>query len=149
MFEEIDIADIKGVLVFELNEKEFCIDIGHFWRIIDPLGIKSGSVTLNRDTGLLNYYDEVIRFVDIKEMLGLDSGVSSNKEQMVVVKLNDGKAAFYADKISEVILLDGSLRNNSKLLPSFFSDGIRYSLLVEDRTLLMPSLESINNLLIY
>jgi chemotaxis signal transduction protein len=148
-FEETNITDIKGVLVFELDDKEFCLDISYFWRIINPFSFKSGNVTLNRDTGLLNYYDEIIRFIDIKEMLGLDSGVPSNNAQIVVVNLNDGKAAFYADKISEVILLDSNLKDHSKLLPSFFLDGIGYSLVVEDRAILMPSLELINNLLIY
>jgi chemotaxis signal transduction protein len=148
-FEEIDMADIKGVLVFELNEIEFCIDIGRFWGIINPQKSKNGALTLNHDTGLLSYNDEIIRFFDLKEMMGMDSGIPSNNAEIVVVNLNDGKAAFYADRISEVILLDENIKTNSKLLPAFFSEGIKYSLLVEGRTLLMPSLESLNNLLIY
>ncbi|WP_408955140.1 chemotaxis protein CheW [Natroniella sp. ANB-PHB2] len=99
-------AVTKQMVIFELNQEEFGIDINNVKEIIRPEEIRPVPQSSEFIAGIINLRGEIITIVDLRKKFGLESEVDSDT-RIIVVELAKAKVGFIVDTASEVLRVEG------------------------------------------
>ncbi|PXF61294.1 MAG: chemotaxis protein CheW [Candidatus Methanogaster sp.] len=95
----------QQLVVFELGEEEFGVDISQVREIIrtgEIAHIPNASAYVK---GVINLRGQITTIVDLKKRFGLDHTDRDQEERIIIVELKDNIVGMMVDSVSEVIRL--------------------------------------------
>ena len=105
-----------SVIIFEVGQEEFVIDLLDVKEIIQTGQIRRLPKSLDFIEGIYNYRGNIIHIINMKKKLHLDEyrlyqreeasseeGKGSSKKFIIIVNINDTDLGFYVDKIINVM----------------------------------------------
>ncbi|MCK8827310.1 chemotaxis protein CheW [Natroniella acetigena] len=99
-------AVTRQMIIFELNQEEFGIDINNVKEIIRPEEIRSVPQSSEFIAGIIDLRGEIITVVDLRKKFGLQAEVDSDT-RIIVAELARTKIGFIVDTASEVLRVEG------------------------------------------
>ncbi|MCK8816339.1 chemotaxis protein CheW [Natroniella sulfidigena] len=99
-------AVTRQMIIFELNQEEFGIDINNVNEIIRPEEIRPVPQSSDFIAGIINLRGEIIIIVDLRKKFGLQAEVNSDT-RIIVAELAETKVGFIVDDASEVLRVEG------------------------------------------
>jgi chemotaxis signal transduction protein len=137
------IDSITGVLVFNVGDLDFCLDIKIVISTIVPE--KSNTIT-NRgysDTEEIEYSNELIPLLNIHTIYGLKMSEDDNDTRILILDFNKKKIAFRVDNIKEIISINKKTRDSLKYVSLKNKPYLNGKIMYEGRIILYPDLDKI------
>jgi purine-binding chemotaxis protein CheW len=98
---EVDASDIQ-LLVFEINQVQYAIDVSMVQTIIKPQSVFLVPGTAEYLKGLINLRGEVVPVIDLRTRFDLPTQDVSKDTRFVVVKVNEYMASMVVDRVHGV-----------------------------------------------
>ena len=140
------VDNLTGLVIFEINNNEYCIDINDVSAIINPNELEEG-INLNPvETKKIQVDELLIPIVDLYKFGGMGQvGLNLNKDtRILIIEIIDKKIGFFVDRIKEIITIDVEFRTNAlKFLPEKENSYLIGKLKYEGRQLSFPDLNRI------
>ena len=140
------VDNLTGLVIFEINNNEYCIDINDVSAIINPNELEEG-INLNPvETKKIQVDELLIPIVDLYKFGGMGQvGLNLNKDtRILIIEIIDKKIGFFVDRIKEIITIDVEFRTNAlKFLPEKENSYLIGKLKYEGRQLRFPDLNKI------
>lgn len=102
-------GNIMKVIVFQMNEQQYAINIEQvrsIERLQDITEIPRTSAFIK---GVINYQDEVVPIVDLKERMGIGETIHTESTRILVAILNELQVGFLVDSATDVIDIDSTI----------------------------------------
>ncbi|MEA2003966.1 MAG: chemotaxis protein CheW [archaeon] len=99
------IAQEQQLVVFELGDEEFGVDISQVREIIRTGEIAHIPNASEYVEGVINLRGQITTIVDPKKRFGLNSTERNSDERIIIVELKDNSIGLMVDSVSEVIRL--------------------------------------------
>jgi len=96
------------ILSFKLNEKEYGIPISGVLRIIRMAAITPVSELSKYHLGVINLHGQIVPVLDIKQCLGLQRRTANLHDCIIILEVDDRKAAIIVDTIIDIIEANAS-----------------------------------------
>ena len=126
---------IAGLLVFQINGKEYCSDINHVSVVLDLN--KENIRGFQQENGSLVFQDQRYKIIDIHEILKNDNNQFTSSSKLILFKAFGIYFGFIADKIVEILTIDSSFVENSlDFIPYDNGVFICGELVIRDRRIL-------------
>lgn len=134
---------IQGLLVFKINDKEYCSDIKNISAVLklrDAFGGQS-----NRNNGILYYNDLSFNILDMHKILKINKVEKSTNSRIILFETFCKRFGFLIDKIIEIITTDSIfLENSLDLFPASNKEFISGELIIQDRTIFFMDFEKLS-----
>ena len=126
---------IVGLLVFQINGKEYCADINHVSVVLNLN--KQNMRGFQQEKGSLVFQDQMYKIIDIHEVLKDDNSQFTFRSKLILFKAFGIHFGFIADRIVEIITIDSSFVENSlDFIPYDNGVFICGELVIRDRRIL-------------
>ncbi len=140
------VDNLTGLVIFEINNNEYCIDINDVSAIINPNELEEG-INLNPvETKKIQVDELLVPIIDLYKYGGMGNvGLNLNKDtRILIIEIGDKKIGFFVDKIKEIITIDVEFKTNAlKFLPEKDNSYLIGKLKYEGRQLNFPDLNRI------
>lgn len=145
MVDQFQISEkLTGLVVFELDNKEFCADIREISAILNPREIEKIGNDISQVPSIrLN--EVVIPVIDLHRILGLRYRKKSRDIRVILVELDDTMFAFMVERVKEIFTISTSLKNKMSFVPGS-QNYLLGKLCYEGREMLMPDFKKISEL---
>ena len=87
---------------FNLNSNTYCIALDYVKEVLKDTSITNVPGTPDFIEGIMNLRGDYITVINLKNFLGLEAGVVTEKKPVIIIKCNELKMAFLIDKINEL-----------------------------------------------
>lgn len=87
---------------FNLNANTYCIALDYVKEVLKDTSITNVPGTPDFIEGIMNLRGDYITVINLKNFLGLEAGVVTEKKPVIIIKCNELKLAFLIDKINEL-----------------------------------------------
>lgn len=87
---------------FNLNSNTYCIALDYVKEVLKDTSITNVPGTPDFIEGIMNLRGDYITVINLKNFLGLEAGVVTEKKPVIIIKCNELKLAFLIDKINEL-----------------------------------------------
>lgn len=146
MIDQFQISEkLTGLVIFELDNKEFCADIKDISAILNPKETEKTSNELNQKKGIkLN--DTLIPLIDLHKLLGLKYKKRSKDIRIILVDYDDKLFAFFVEKVKEIFTVSASFKNKMNFIPGT-EKYLLGKLCYERREMLLPDFQKISELI--
>lgn len=136
------LKEFTGIIVFNISNKEFCINEKHLVTILNPQNLKSifNNSNVNDE---IKIGDMNIRLFDIRSCFGMTKPLYSENTRILVVLVNEMKIGFIVDKVKELITVDDKIIGEKLKFVPFKHSYLLGKILYEDRKMYLPNLNEI------
>lgn len=93
-------------IVFNLNEKQYAINIQNVMEVINIPEIEVPIVTPEGIIGMFNYNGHMIKAIDINPLLGFETAPFTINNQLIIAIVEDNCFAIHTEKIINIVQLD-------------------------------------------
>jgi len=101
-----DTNDEIQLVVFELGDEEFGVEISQVREIIKPVDITKMPNTPDHVNGVINLRGSITTVMDLRKKLGIHHSQETNqKMRIVIIELEDNTIGMMVDSVSEVLRL--------------------------------------------
>ncbi len=146
------VESLTGLVIFEINNDEYCLDINDISAIINPNELEESISLKPFESNKIKIDEFLIPIVDHKVFGGIENAnLKIDKDtRILILELTDKKVGFYVDKIKEIITIDVEFKTNAlKFLPETSNSFLIGKLKYEGRQLSFPDVnrliaESVN-----
>jgi purine-binding chemotaxis protein CheW len=140
----IDVEKFTGLVIYSLDDWEFCIDFRNVLLILKGDELKHIE---NLNTFLHNAEDESpsdFLVVDFPGFFGLKGRKIGPQSRVIFVQHKDAEFGFFVDGIKEIITVDKEfVRNKLEFISIAGTDNIKGLIKFENRTFLYPDYDKI------
>jgi len=135
------IENISGLLIFQIGDKEFCVDLKLITAIMKPGEIK----TERRGKKLTSEFSEQqYRIIDFAAFYSLYLNNISDSSRVLFLEIYGQKVSFYVDKVMEIISLDKIFIEESvQMVHEQRIDYVGYVMGIQDRKYYFPDFDRI------
>lgn len=142
MIEQFQIGEkITGLVVFELDNKEFCADLKNISAILNPRDIEKIGNDLNQSSSIkLN--EITIPLIDLHKILNLKYKKRSKDMRLILVEVEDKLFSFKTERVKEIFTVNPFFRDKINFVP-VNDKYLLGKLCYEKREMLMPDFKSI------
>lgn len=140
------VDNLTGLVIFEINNNEYCLDINDVSAIINPNELEDGLNLNPIETKKIKIDEILIPIIDLYKFGGLGQiSLNLNKDtRILIIELIDKKIGFFVDKIKEIITIDIEFKTNAlRILPEKENSYLIGKLKYEGRQLSFPDLNRI------
>lgn len=122
--------NLNGIVVFQLDEQLFCVDLDLVFAIINPSDFPqniNNSFLVKSNLDIDNFS---IPIIDLHAYFGLKHQKITKSSRFICIEKNNHTFAFTADKVQELITINEDMKNNFDFLSTeekYVSTKIRYS----------------------
>jgi chemotaxis signal transduction protein len=132
---------LSGLVVFELDDKEFCADIRNISAILNPKEInKSNSEIASVSKIKLNGIQ--VPLIDLHKYFDVPRKVKSKNMRIILFEVRDKLFGFMVERVKEIFSMSRSFRNKIHFTP-VENTYVLWKLDIEGRELLIPDFEKI------
>ncbi len=110
---------------FNLNSNTYCIALDYVKEVLKDTSITNVPGTPDFIEGIMNLRGDYITVINLKNFLGLEAGVVTEKKPVIIIKCNELKLAFLIDKINE--LFEFQQDDINDLSDGYFSNEFIYN----------------------
>ena len=142
----ISLEHMKGILVFRLGSKYFCIDLEMLCAILNPKDTIVPAESLLPNQKIVFHGGVPYPLVDFGGMFGLEVLPKGELTQILVMEKGNRRVAFYVDCIEEIISFNRFVRESIKIKAAHDESPLLCELECEGRTFLMPEFGKIDSL---
>lgn len=137
---------LKGLVIFKINNEEYCFDIRNISAILKPYEIDKNSALKPEKQPCISFADEKFIMVDMHEIFGVRySGINSDT-RVILIEIFDKKIAFWVDKVKEIVTLDRIFIEKSLRYKPYNNNSFISGILeIQDRKIKMPNFNKIAN----
>ncbi|ERM92183.1 chemotaxis protein CheW [Caldanaerobacter subterraneus subsp. yonseiensis KB-1] len=98
----------KQIVVFKLNNEDFCVDINQVVEIIRLQTIIKVPDTPSFVEGITNLRGTVIPIIDLKKRFNLPTSEKNENNRIIVVNVTERPVGFIVDSVTEVLRVEDS-----------------------------------------
>ncbi|MEO8399190.1 MAG: chemotaxis protein CheW [Ignavibacteriaceae bacterium] len=134
------VETLTGLVIFEIKQTEFCIDIKDVSAIINPNELEESSIINPESTKEIKVDKLIIPILDLQKFNGLGALALNKDTRILILEFINKKVGFFVDRVKEIITIDIEFRTNSlKFLPEKDDTYLMGMLKYEDRQLSFPN----------
>jgi len=140
------IDSITGVLVFNIGDLDFCLDIKTVISTVVPKkSIRRGGITKKGSSAVeeIEYNNEIIPLLDIHTIYGLKIPRDDNDTRILLLDFNNKIIAFRVDNIKEIISINKKTRDSLKYVSLKNKPYLNGKIIHEGQIILCPDLDKI------
>lgn len=97
---------MNQIIVFKLDNEEFCVDITQVLEIIRMQKITKVPDVPKFVEGLINLRGNVIPIIDLKKRLNMTVAKYTDSTRIIIIKINEKSIGFIVDCVTEVLHID-------------------------------------------
>lgn len=139
----VSLDDMKGVLVFIIGGKHFCLPFNILFAVVNPRDIKPASFTVNTKENFIKYNGEIIPLINFHNAFGMNSISVTDKTHLIILEKEGRKLAFYSDSVEELISFDRYIKDSVKILQPVTDDPALCEILLEGKHFTMPDFDAL------
>lgn len=141
MIDQFISEKLTGLIVFEMEEKEFCADIKDISAILNPQELKTEESDIYSLSSIkLNEID--VPIIDLHKFLGVQFNKDSKDIRVMLVETDERLFGFIVERVKEIFTMNKEFRSKLNFIPGegkFIIGRINY----EGRELLLPDFKKI------
>ena len=140
------LTDPTGLIIFNLADREYCIDIKYVLAILNPNGKNASNFYINNENDTIKYQNEDIKIINTAVIFGPIHISNKSNARLFIILYKGRKIAFPIERISKIMSLNkkivDSLCFNPSKTDAYLSGSIEY----EGRTIYVLDMNEIINL---
>ena len=137
---------ISGLLIFKINNQEYCADMKNISAIINLS--EFALLSKNNLTNEIEFAGLSFKMIDIHKMLSYNAARIRNCARIILFEFYSKKFGFLADKVSEIITTDRMFMDKSvDIIMNNDKEYIKSILIYENRRILLFDFERISKTL--
>ncbi|WP_434577249.1 chemotaxis protein CheW [Thermoanaerobacterium thermosaccharolyticum] len=135
---------LNQIVIFKLNDEEFCVDIMDVLEIIRMQTITKVPDVPSFVEGIINLRGTVIPIIDLKKRLKLKLTNYDDDTRIIIIKINEKSVGFIVDSVTEVLHVEnGSIKEAPDIIAGIGKEYIESVVSYEDRLIINLDLEKI------
>lgn len=135
------ISDVPGLIIFNIGDKEFCIDIKNVKAILKSSDLDDFVSDINVNQYLYKF-DRSYLLIDLRKLF--KSGKKNNGSLLIVCQIFASNIAFIVDNVKEFLTLDLLFLEKAVELFEYEGDQyIRWILKFQERNIYFPDYDKI------
>ncbi|MDI3546601.1 MAG: purine-binding chemotaxis protein CheW [Halanaerobiales bacterium] len=144
MREEDQTANRKQIVIFQLGEEEYGINILQTKEIIKPSKITNVPNTPDYVLGVINLRGQIVPVIDLRKRFAIAATETTDKQRVITIEVRDSLIGLVVDSVNGVVWL-----NMNELEPApEIAGGIEQEFIegvgkIEDRLLVLIDLEKL------
>lgn len=142
MIDQFHISEkLTGLIVFEIEGKEFCADIKDISAILNPRDLKI-EVSNISTVGSIKLNEIDIPVISLNKYFGVHYGTTSKDTRVMLIEAEEKLYGFVVEKVKEIFTMNQDFRNKLNYTPiekEYIVGKINY----EKRELLLPDFKKI------
>lgn len=144
LVEKTIVDNMTGLIIFEVANQEFCLDINDLSAIINPSELKE-KIPLNSEAEInVNLNRQNIPVFSSKQLFGFKQKESHLEDtRILLVEPNNKVFGILVEKVKEIITLSRELKNKLKFIPLKGRTNLIGVLRYEDRSIYLPDIKKL------
>ncbi|MGF7429195.1 chemotaxis protein CheW [Thermoanaerobacterium thermosaccharolyticum] len=135
---------LNQIVIFKLNDEEFCVDIMDVLEIIRMQTITKVPDVPSFVEGIINLRGTVIPIIDLKKRLKLKLTNYDDDTRIIIIKINDKSVGFIVDSVTEVLHVENdSIKEAPDVIAGIGKEYIESVVSYDDRLIINLNLEKI------
>ncbi|AIS52298.1 chemotaxis protein CheW [Thermoanaerobacter kivui] len=132
------------IVVFKLNNEDFCVDINQVIEIIRLQTIIKVPDAPSFVEGITNLRGTVIPIVDLKKRFNLPLSEKNDNNRIIVVNVTNKPVGFIVDSVTEVLHVDeSSIQEAPDIIKGIGKEYIRSIINIQDRLIINLDLHKV------
>jgi chemotaxis signal transduction protein len=142
--ETIIVEKLTGLVIFEVANQEFCVDIKDLSAILNPTELKQ-KIPVNAEEDIkVNIREQSISILSFKKMFGFKQKETHLEDlRILVVELNNKIFGLLVEKVKEVFTMTRELKKNMKFIPLKGKTNLLGVLRYEGRSIYVPDINKL------
>ncbi len=140
------VDNLTGLVIFEINNYEYCLDINDVSAIINPNELEENIISNPIETKNIKIDELLVPIINLYKFGEIGQvSLNLNKDtRILIIELLDKKIGFFVDKIKEIITIDVEFKTNAlRFSPEKDNSYLIGKLKYEGRQLNFPDLNRI------
>ncbi|AGB19177.1 chemotaxis protein CheW [Thermoanaerobacterium thermosaccharolyticum] len=135
---------LNQIVIFKLNDEEFCVDIMDVLEIIRMQTITKVPDVPSFVEGIINLRGTVIPIIDLKKRLKLKLTNYDDDTRIIIIKINEKSIGFIVDSVTEVLHVENdSIKEAPDIIAGIGKEYIESVVSYDDRLIINLDLEKI------
>ncbi|MEG6565370.1 chemotaxis protein CheW [Thermoanaerobacterium saccharolyticum] len=135
---------LNQIVIFKLNDEEFCVDIMDVLEIIRMQSITKVPDVPNFVEGIINLRGTVIPIIDLKKRLNMKLTEYDDNTRIIIIKINEKSVGFIVDSVTEVLHVEPeSIKEAPDIIAGIGKEFIESVVSYDDRLIINLDLEKI------
>ncbi|MDI3478766.1 MAG: purine-binding chemotaxis protein CheW [Thermoanaerobacterium sp.] len=135
---------LNQIVIFKLNDEEFCVDIMDVLEIIRMQTITKVPDVPSFVEGIINLRGTVIPIIDLKKRLKLKLTNYDDDTRIIIIKINEKSVGFIVDSVTEVLHVENdSIKEAPDIIAGIGKEYIESVVSYDDRLIINLDLEKI------
>ena len=136
------LREFTGIIVFNISNKEFCVNEKHLVTILNPQKLESEPNNPNVNDEI-RIGDILVRLFDIHSYFGISKPLHTENTRILVVLVDEMKIGFFVDMVKELITVDDKIIGEKLKFAPIKHSHLLGKILYEDRKIYLPNLNGI------
>jgi chemotaxis signal transduction protein len=133
------IETLTGLVIFEIDISEFCVDIKDVAAILNPNELDKFEEIYDQKSSKLMLENMDIPIVDLHNYFELPKHEIMRDTRLLLLEFNNKKFGFFVERIKEIITVDKEFKNDIlKFYPDDKGEYLIGTLKYEGKSLAMP-----------
>ncbi|MDI3311770.1 MAG: chemotaxis protein CheW [Thermoanaerobacterium sp.] len=135
---------LNQIVIFKLNDEEFCVDIMDVLEIIRMQSITKVPDVPNFVEGIINLRGTVIPIIDLKKRLNMKLTEYDDNTRIIIIKINEKSVGFIVDFVTEVLHVEAeSIKEAPDIIAGIGKEYIESVVSYDERLIINLDLEKI------
>ncbi|MCP2240701.1 chemotaxis protein CheW [Thermoanaerobacterium thermosaccharolyticum] len=135
---------LNQIVIFKLNDEEFCVDIMDVLEIIRMQTITKVPDVPSFVEGIINLRGTVIPIIDLKKRLNMKLTSYDDNTRIIIIKINEKSVGFIVDSVTEVLHVENdSIKEAPDIIAGIGKEYIESVVSYDDRLIINLNLEKI------
>jgi len=135
---------LNQIVIFKLNDEEFCVDIMDVLEIIRMQTITKVPDVPSFVEGIINLRGTVIPIIDLKKRLNMKLTSYDDNTRIIIIKINEKSVGFIVDSVTEVLHVEPeSIKEAPDIIAGIGKEYIESVISYDDRLIINLDLEKI------
>jgi len=138
------IESLNGILIFEIDSKEFCVNNKYISEIFNPYDLSMNSKTIHHL--VFEYTDMKLKIVDSENFLDDEMKKLSHSFRILIFDINNKIFGLLVDNVKEIVAADNNFIEKTMAIVPAEEDGYISAILkFEGRLIKYLDIEKISN----
>jgi chemotaxis signal transduction protein len=135
---------LTGLVIFEVANQEFCVDIKDLSAILNPSELKQ-KIPVNAEEDIkVDIREQSIPILSFKKMFGFKQKETHLEDlRILIVELNNKIFGLLVEKVKEVFTMTRELKKNMKFIPLKGKANLLGVLRYEGRSIYVPDINKL------
>ncbi|ORX23923.1 chemotaxis protein CheW [Thermoanaerobacterium sp. PSU-2] len=135
---------LNQIVIFKLNDEEFCVDIMDVLEIIRMQSITKVPDVPSFVEGIINLRGIVIPIIDLKKRLNMKLTEYDDDTRIIIIKINEKSVGFIVDSVTEVLHVEPeSIKEAPDIIAGIGKEYIESVVSYDERLIINLNLEKI------